>query len=236
MKYGAHRSGIPELQPSARHGARGFTLVELLVSIAILTLVMSVTYGIFAATTKAWQRGKIVSESLQHGDFIMEQLVMGLRSAFFRNAGSGFWLTDGGYGHNSSDTISWVKLGPTLVGARSEVAKGAHRVKFTVEPIDGAPAATVRAWSPESYLQPDEFDTEKVEPVILSRHIVGFNCRIGSQAEGGVIEWNEEWENTNTLPQMIELTLYIKPRNDDEEPIEMRRCVSIPVGKSAPSK
>lgn len=219
-----------------KQATHGFTLVELLVAVAIMTLVTAMTYGIFSATTKAWQRGKIVSESLQHGDFIMEQLVMGLRSAFYRNSGSGFWLTDGGYGPNSADTISWVKLGPTLVGSRSEVAKGAHRVKFTVETINGVLAATVRAWSPESYLQPDEFDAEKVLPVVLSRHITGFSCRIGAQAEGGVMEWNEEWENTNTLPQTVELTLYLKPPKDNDEPIEMRRCVSIPVSKSIPAK
>ena len=47
-----------------------------------------------------------------------------------------------------------------------------------------------------------------------------------------MMDWKEDWEKTNTLPRTIELTIYLKPRNDNEEPIEMRRCVSIPVSEN----
>ena len=212
--------------------AAAFTLVEILVAIAILVLVVSVTYGIFSATTKAWQRGKVVSDSLQHGDFVMEQLVMGLRSTYYRDNKSGFWLVDGGQGSSARDEISWVKLGPALVGSRSEVAKGSHRVRFTVENDGDHPAAVIRAWSPESYLQPENFDADTIEPIVLSRHVVGFSCRIGKLGEEGTIEWVEEWETTNMVPRTVELTLYLQPLKDDDEPTEMRRCVSIPVGNA----
>lgn len=213
---------------SARHG---FTMVELLVSVAILLLVTAVTYGVFAAVTKAWQRGTALSEDLHHGDFVMEQLVMALHSAYYRDTKSGFVLEDDGDGASARDSISWVKLGPSLVGENSEIAKGPHRVRFTIEsmPDSGKPAAAVTFWSPDAYLQPEGFDPEQLKPIFLSSRIVGFNCRVATNAESGELDWDDTWEKTNELPPAVELSIYLRPLQEDEDPVEMKRCVSIPI-------
>jgi prepilin-type N-terminal cleavage/methylation domain-containing protein len=217
---------------------RGFTMVELLVTVVILVLVTSITYGVFSAVSKAWQRGLALSDDLHHGDYIMEQLVMGLRSAYYNpsnpnDAKYGFWLEDEGSGESARDTIAWVKLGSSLVGERSEVAKGAHRVKFTVRtnPETDEPGAAITAWSPEAYLQPEDFDPDQLDPVFLSSRIVGFNCRIATNSTESELEWEDDWELTNTRPPFIELTLYLKPLQEGEAPVEMKRSVAIPVAE-----
>ena len=217
----------------------GFTLVELLVSIVILSLITSVTYGIFNAVTRAWQRGMALSDEMQHGDFVMEQLVMGLRSAYYRDAGKnrdvrfGFWLEDMGSGSSAADTVSWVKLGPSLVGRGTEQSKGPHRVKFQLvpDPENDESAAAITVWSPDEYLQPEDFDSETLEPTLLATGIVGFDCRVSTNVDSSEIIWEEEWEETNSIPRLVELTLYLKPLQEGEEPVAMKRCVEIPVGK-----
>ena len=60
----------------------GFTLLELLLAVSILTAVSLVTFLSFGAVITAWRRGLELSDDLHHGDYILEQLVMGLRSTY----------------------------------------------------------------------------------------------------------------------------------------------------------
>ena len=228
-------------RPRRRCGA-GFTLVELLIAVAILLLVTSVTYAIFAAVTKAWQRGMALSEDLHHGDFVIEQLCMGLRSAVYRDRNDGFWLTDDGHDAQSSDAISWVKTGPALVGEEADVAKSIHRVRFVVRKNEAnhKPGASVTAWGGE-YLQPEDFDPSELEPVFLSSRITGFNCRVATNVANSEIDWQETWEDdlggglnlTNRLPQYVEITLYLDPLREGEEPVVVKRCVEIPIAPAS---
>jgi prepilin-type N-terminal cleavage/methylation domain-containing protein len=220
----------------------GFTLVEMLVAVAILLLVTGVVYGVFSAVTKAWQRGQALTDDLHHGDFVMEQLVMGLRSAHYRGLQDGFILEDHGDSAYSADVISWVKTGPALVGRQTEAAKSLHRVRFTVEEYpDGGRAAAVTFWG-DAYLHPEDFDPSDLEPEFLSRRIVGFHCRVATNnPTSGELPWQDTWEDdlganlnlTNRLPHFVELTLYLDPLKDGEPPVEMKRCVELPVAASS---
>ena len=121
--------------------ANGFTLLEILLAIAILAVATAVTYMTFSTVTTAWRRGMALSDKMNHAEFIMEQLVMGLRSAYrpnTRNLGEtyGFWTEDSGDSSYSSDVISWVKLGSSLVGEDCSFADSPHRVVVSVENIE----------------------------------------------------------------------------------------------------
>ncbi|MBN2302436.1 MAG: type II secretion system protein, partial [Lentisphaerae bacterium] len=79
----------------------GFTLLEILLAVSLLAIVSTLTYLSFSTITTAWKRGLAMTDELHHGDFVMEQLVMGLRSAYYpeaRNpsANYGFWLENNG--------------------------------------------------------------------------------------------------------------------------------------------
>ena len=59
----------------------GFTLVELLLALAIFSLVAAMAAGTFWSVLKAWNRGGEMLEQLHYGEFAMEQLVTALRGA-----------------------------------------------------------------------------------------------------------------------------------------------------------
>lgn len=212
----------------------GFTLLELLLAVAIMAVVSAVTYLTFSTVVQAWRKGQVLSDNLHHGDFVMDQLVMGIRSAYYRGApGSaadcGFWHKDNGSGVGQSDTICWVKMGTALVGDQCAFAGTPHRVEFKVDSDpDGERAVLVRSWRLLGHLE--DFDPElDVKPEVLSRRVLGFDCRVAEKIEDGEIEWEDEWEHTNSLPRLVEFTLYMQPLAEGEEAVELKRIVRIPI-------
>ncbi len=237
---------LPQVSMTPDGGRRfvgaGFTIVELLVAVAILVMVSSITFGIFATVTKAWQRGTALSQDLHHGDFVIEQLIGGLRQARYRNQNDGLRLMDNGEGPEAHDSISWVKEGSDLVGEDSPLSKTFHRVKFFIGPDKetGKIGAVYTAWG-DTYLQPDDFDPEELPPEILSDRVVGFNVRVATNNfENDTLHWLDTWEDdlgpgnnqSNHVPRFVELTVYLKPIDEDQPPFEMKRYVDIPIASA----
>jgi prepilin-type N-terminal cleavage/methylation domain-containing protein len=120
---------------STNGGVSGFTLLEILLAVTILSVVATVTFMTFSAASSAWQRGTDLLDRIHHGDFVLHQLMMALRSAYYPEAQGeqptyGFWHVDSGDGPSAQDEISWVKLGGALVGRDLAYAESPHRVRF----------------------------------------------------------------------------------------------------------
>jgi prepilin-type N-terminal cleavage/methylation domain-containing protein len=227
-----------ELDIKTSGGAAGFTLLEILLAVMILGMVSIVTFMTFSTAVMAWQKGTRLADSLNHGDFVMDQLVMGLRSAYYpeqNGAEYGFLHKDDGDGENAHDEICWVKLGGALVGRHSKLAETPHRIRFLVDKDDdGNSVAEVQAWRMQG--QPDDFDAEEIEPVVLSKHVQGFNCRMAYELdEDGEIDWLDDWEDqlTNKIPTIVEVTLYLDPPQEGDDPIEMKRVIGLRLGALA---
>ena len=232
MKIANHKSQIANVC--------AFTLIELMVALTLVVLASTMVCMTFAAVTKSWRRGTAMADDLHHGDYVMDQLALALRSAYCPNAGGGhpdygFRLEDNGSGAEAFDSISWVKRGYALTGSNSPTVSGPHRVEFLMAPHgdDGQLAPAVRIWRP--YALAEDFDPTALEPVILSSRISGFDCRVATNrgASGVSAEWDwlDTWEDdaTNRLPHAVEITLYLAPKEEGDEPMAMRRAVSIPV-------
>ena len=218
-----------------------FTLVEILVALAIMTLVCTAAFSLLASVSKAWQRGTELSKDLHAGDFVIEQVTGALRAARYRSGNDGLILKKNGMGNNAQDSISWVKEGTELVGNDSPLSKTFHHIRFYVgSDKSGNQAAFYTAWGDE-YLQPDDFDPEQIPPEILSDRVVGLSVRVATNDfENDKIQWLDTWEGrcsaggdlTNHLPRFIEVTLLLKPLEEGNPPIEMRRLVDIPIART----
>lgn len=223
-----------------RHRA-GFTLLELLLSITIMAAVSAVTFMVFSTVTTAWRKGMALSDGLHHGDFVIEQLVMALRSAYFPEVkgGSvqyGVQTKDNGDGSSASDSICWVKIGSALVGSDCPFSGSPHRVKFSVETDEnGNKGVAFRAWRMQGQVvskdgtQERDFDPETIKPTFLPSTIIGFNVRTAWQKVNDEIDWQDDWKETNRIPTVVELTFYLEPLKEGETPVEIKRAVGIPV-------
>lgn len=213
-----------------RNRRRGFTLLELLVSLVILVMAMTIVYQTFTNTMGAWERGSKVLDNLHSGDYVMQQIVTALRSAAYFTSVEGAYgfVMDSSGGAYPQDEFSWVTSGSALIPPESPLANSVYRVKVGMDNNDdGDEAVTVWAWP---HLAEDGEDD--AEPFYISTRVKGIDVRTYNFEEE---TWDDEWEDTNSLPTLVELTLFMDPVEKYGKPIELVRLVEIPLAPAITS-
>lgn len=213
--------------PPCRPAQTGFTLLELLVALAILAIAFTVIWSTFSAGVTAWQRGGQLLDNMRHADFVAEQLVSALRSAAYfpsRPEKYGFRLKTRSLRY-PADRISWVTSSSAFMPPDSPWRHALHRIVFTIENNDrGEPAVAIRALT--HLTEEEDADEMDVEPWFVSSDVVGFRCRFYDFEKDS---WSSDWEDTNSIPSLVEITLYMEPLEKYDPPITIKRLVVIPV-------
>lgn len=179
---------------TSRHQKSAFTLIELILAISLLATITVTAYLCLSTATRTWRVGVEAADAVNHGDYIMEQILMGLRSAYYPDVGTvdgsagqyGMQLENDGDEESARDSLTWVKLGSALVGADSEVANTPHKVVLSIvgkgesgnEELD-AGGLVLSSWRMSAL--PEDFDPEDenfVKPLLLMPGVVGLNFRV----------------------------------------------------------
>ena len=180
---------------TSRHCKSAFTLIELILAITLLATITVTAYVCLSTATRAWRVGVEAADAINHGDYIMEQILMGLRSAYYppetakvdEAAGQyGMQLVNDGDEEDAQDSLTWVKIGSALVGADSEVANTPHKIILSIvrkgesdnEDLE-AGGLVLRSWRMSAL--PEEFDPDDenfVKPLLLMPGVVGLNFRV----------------------------------------------------------
>lgn len=207
---------------------RGFTLLEVMIAVVILAIAMTVAGQLFASVTRAWSGARTVMDRTHHGDFVLGQLTAALRSmAFFTNSQEqcGFRIENNSAGEGDH-TISWVTASSAFIPPGEEAySHGLHRIEIGAgEDEDGADGLVVTVWP---YLA-DEEEVEK-KSWLITENIKGLSCKIYDTKEGEE-GWKDTWEYSNAIPGLIEITLYAEPIREDDDPVEFRQLIEIPLG------
>jgi len=203
---------------------RGFTLVELLMALAILSAALAIAWGTFASILTAWRRGEEALATLRASDLAADEIAAALRSAFHRRS------EDGRYGFQletdtrgeSARSVRWTSLGGPAVPNAAVPAGLPRRLTLAIEPDEAnQPRAVLRA-------APAHLRLEEHRPDPIARiwpDIVRFSCRVWNANEK---QWETSWENTNAIPSRVEMVFWTQP-SPDREPIESRRMVDLMV-------
>lgn len=230
----------------------GFTMIEMLLAISILAMMTVVTAVVFSSVTNSWKKATTVAERMQTADYALNQIVAGLRSAYYPADGNqkdewGFALLDNGEGEDasSSDIIEWTKLGNSIVGDKSVLAETSHRVRLWVEDaprtrfgtnIEEPGGLWARVWNPDLFSSEGNrnFDDEEYgEEFLLVEDVIGFDCVVQKDdkevEEGGQPKWAETWDTSNSVPWRVKITFRMKPPESGDEPLPILRVVEIPV-------
>ncbi|MCF7816863.1 MAG: type II secretion system GspH family protein [Kiritimatiellales bacterium] len=213
----------------------GFTLLELMVAMVILTIAMSIAFQAFSGTIHAWKRGTEVVDGIKHGDFAMNQLASALDSTlYFFNPRKtyAFTIERGNAGSLPADTISFVTASSAFMPDGSPFAKGPHRLKLFIDDEDGSPALFASAL-PAIAEDEDEESEYVEEPMLVSRAVQGLEILIYDEETE---DWTEDWEKENDVPERILIKIYVASEDEDEEPIVFTRVLEIPVAKSVEAK
>ena len=209
---------------NGRHRRGGFTLIELLVALAIFSLVAAMAAGTFWGVVRAWNRGGEMLEQLHYGEFAMEQLVTALRGAAWFSSkpeAFGFWLEGG--------EASWVTSGSAFLPPDSPLVNGLHRLSVGMDSVDGEHGLVVRAWPHLS----EERDARRAEAWLVCPEADEFQCEWYDFENEG---WTTDWEETNSLPKLVRVTLTMKKRKDFDEELELQRLVVLEVAPDIPGR
>ncbi len=225
---------------------RAFTLVEVLMAVMIFSIMTIIGGVTFNSVINGWKRSTAAAERMQGADYALNQIAVGLRSAYYPADGNqkdewGFALIDGGDGEDirSSDMIEFSKLGNAIIGDKSTLAETSHRVRLWVEDErskDEPGGLWARVWNPDLFSEEgnDNFDDEEYgEEFLLVEDIVGFDCVVQKDFKetenDGRPKWEETWDTSNCIPYRVKLTFRLKAPDKGEEPLPLLRVVEIPV-------
>jgi prepilin-type N-terminal cleavage/methylation domain-containing protein len=205
---------------------RGFTLLEIMISIVILVIAMTIAWQTFSSVTLAWTRARKLMDSTHHGDFVLTQLASALRSmAFFDSLPDkyGFRMDDNSSGKYGDHSISWVTASGAFVPRGEFAEHGLHRIEIGAgKDDDGNEGLLVSVWPHLA----DEDEVEK-KSWVISENIKGLTCYVYNLEEE---DWDTDWEDTNSIPGLIEITLYADPLEKYGDPIEYHQLIEIPLG------
>ncbi len=234
---------------SNRNASRkdAFTLVEVIVAMAILALVSTTVAVVMGVGVEAWRAAAVLGETGHDGEAVLEQVAMALRSAAYPSDGElswdfGFQHEDGGDGDDAQDAILWTKTGTALIGEDVSWAGSSHRVRLFVDDKgDDGPGLYAKAW--QLVGQPEDFDPdEDAIPVLLSDQVTGLDVRMLDPEKalepGEPYEWIDEWQASNRIPRRILVTMLLKPQKKKAEAQQLVRMVEIPMSEASwsPSK
>lgn len=171
-----------------------FTLIELILAITLMAAITVAAYLSLSNATRCWRVGVDTADARNHADYIMQQIVAAISSAYYPSDENkvqpdyGMQLENNGDDSSASDSLTWVKLGTALVGNDSRIATTPHKVSLSVvgegesdNPDLASGGLVIRSWSmdclPEDF---DPDDEEYVKPVLLMPDVIGIDFQVYS--------------------------------------------------------
>jgi type II secretion system protein J len=201
----------------------GFTLVELLVAVAIFMLFMGATYGVFHGAYLAMTRTEEEQELYQTGRVLLAQLSAELASAYQPAGDEASALigedSDEASADLQQDRLTFLTSAHAVYGEAP--AGDVCRVTYMLaeEEVD-TPAGFYIEENPLPGLEPEEF-----EPVrhLLSPRVIGFNCKYLPAEE----DWLTEWVDQPTLPAAVRVELVLRAVRPGAKPLVLATTTNL---------
>ena len=226
-----------------RLGARGFTLLELLVAMLLMSIVALMLAGSLRIAFKARESAEAAVAPARGADVATDILRVDLESALLpRGLFAGPFLGSDGTGAAGldSDSLSFhaaVPAGDEAIDLARGLPQGdIRRVELGLATLpDTNEVALVRRVKHNLVTQ---VETDQVHDEVLCRHVVGFALRY---FDG--LTWRDTWDSTqeeNRLPQAVELTLDIQRPDPsgraEPQTVRQTRVIRLPCATQLPQE
>ncbi|WP_432821139.1 type II secretion system protein GspJ [Trichloromonas sp.] len=199
------------------HGAapKGFTLVEVLVAVAITSMVLLAVYGVFASVSGAKQRLETDGEAYHRARVLFDRIGRELRSAYVKPSGTDTFFRGG----HSNNGHPYLTLTTTAVTPQSN-ARGIAVVHYElIEDHEVKAGNKVLMRQETSPLNPAAQNQPgyRLAPGIEEMSIRFYNGD----------NWQDEWDSSSQgLPQLVEIAMRIKTA---ETTLPFRSAFELPV-------
>lgn len=200
---------------SQRHA--GFTILELLLSMTIVALILTVVYSAFTAGSRACTAGGERAQIFHTARLAMQDIIQSIENVEYgkTNYLSFVELDDGpGQGRSGSDTLEFATATkPTLLNGRWHA--GLARIRYTINRESGVPV--LEKWV--TRVEDDQFHDAYI--LELSENIADMEFRYYDEQD-----YTEIWDSDSKekLPELVEVTLYVQEGPDRLQPF---RCAAM---------
>lgn len=208
----------------------GFTLIETMVSLVILTIIIGSIYGTYRAATSSATVAEERSDLNQTARVLLAQINREL-TCMYQQAGEQSSSLEGENTEGSAsaiqcDRLSFLTAADSLIPANGP-AGDLRRVTYTLRTnADGEPAGFFVQVDPRPGLGVTDVEPEPVE---LSRLVVAFNCKY---LDGETDEWVDEWLQRDGLPTAVRVEMSLKPEREGGAAV-MVACTANTVNAAA---
>jgi len=201
-------------------GKRGFTLLELMLSLAIMGVVLLIIFGALRIGTRAWEKGEKDVAVHQRQRAVLDLLSRQIASACIYEIKMG---DDAFYFKGSEGTMEFVSRSPIVPGALT----GVVFVKYMIQEGDGDGKKQLKLYEKDAGFLKEE-DLESQEEEDLFTLISGIQDLQFEYLKGGEdkseTDWQASWDSSEEkgLPLAIKIVL-----NQDKETAPINLIVPI---------
>ncbi len=173
-----------------RDANKGFTLLELLISLSILGVIVVVIFGAFRIGVRAWEKGEKDVESRQRQRIVLDLIKHQLASTCLREVKDASQQSLLLKGDNKS--IEFVSHLPMAPGNQF----GMVYVKYVVKPEDGGKRERLTFWEKNIVLLNKETDMSELHEDDFFELFPGVQSIAFEYLKGGTDEETSQWQET----------------------------------------
>jgi general secretion pathway protein J len=188
------------MKTGASGGTRAFTLMEIMLALAILGMIVASIFSSWMAIVRGAETGKKAAAAVQRSRIAVRTLQDALMCARSFEANPDYYTFEA---KNGSDaTLSFVSCLPQSFPRSGRFGEfDVRRVTFSLEPGPDYGRQLVLRQRP--VLMEWNID-EKEHPIVLARNVKAFEMEFWDDKKH---EWLDEWTETNKLPWMVAIKL-----------------------------
>lgn len=218
-------------EPSKKVLCRGFTLVEILIAIFILSLVMATVYVSYTGTLKTSRQLEEEGDIYKMARAAMNMLIKDLSSLQMSEGSFNLSAEKNRSGNHEFHSLSFWSASHLAFGENESEGRPAAISYYVREDDEGNRFSLWRA--DVSGTKPDETKTVK-GGFIVCKNIDAFSLTFYDSAGGENDSWSfssSPGEKQNNIPAVVKIELSLVNPNDQEKPYKFMTKVLLPLNK-----
>ncbi len=207
---------------------RAFTLVEIMLAIAIFSMVISAIYASWSTILRATKAGDDAAAEAQRSRLTARTIQEALTSAVLFSVNTPLYVFEGGAGDDFGELSFVARLSASFPGSGYFGDQVVRRLDFTVEQAEDGVNQLVLHQSP--LLQTNVTTTNDFS-IVLGREVKLFSVEFWDRRTS---QWLDTWVQTNQLPEMVRFALAFgkgsaKDLKPEEVTMRIVRLACLPV-------
>jgi type II secretion system protein J len=188
---------------------RAFTLIEIMVAVAIFALLVAAVYSTWMVILKSSQVGNAAGARAQRERIAIRTLEDSLTCIQSFQASMGYYMFN--VTNGDQPALSFVARLPDIFPRNGKFDSNLRRLTFSIEPGTDSERDLVLRQNP--ILMDQDADEQQI-PLVLAHNVKDFVIECW---DTNALDWVDGWDSTNSLPPMVRITLTLALDNKNDK-------------------